>query len=202
MLVLLVHGLARSPLAMFGLAAALRRAGHHTRFFGYSAALESHPRIVRRLAARLRGLARPGRPVGLVGHSLGGLLLRSALAEVPELRVHHLVTLGTPQLPARGAQVASRWLPFRLYTRDCGRFLATPGVAPVPAVPYTLVAGTAGPTGRWSPFGDEPNDGLVGVAETRIRPGDAPLLVPTVHTFLMDHPAVRSAVVAAMMTDA
>ena len=57
MLIVLVHGLARTPLSLFGLAPALRRAGHHTRFFGYSPTLESLPRVVRRLTERLRSLA-------------------------------------------------------------------------------------------------------------------------------------------------
>lgn len=200
MLVLLAHGLGRTPLSLFGLAAHLRRAGCHTRFFGYSPTLESLPRIVARLTGVLRDLARRGEPVGLVGHSLGGLLLRTALAEVPELRVPQLVLLGSPNPPARAARLASRLFPFRLLTRGCGRFLCLADAVPVPTVPYTLVAGTAGPTGRFGPFGNEPNDGLVSVAECRITPADEPLTVPAVHTFLMDHPAVRAAVAAAMMT--
>ncbi|QDU21184.1 esterase/lipase family protein [Urbifossiella limnaea] len=197
MLILHVHGLGRKPLSMLGLAAALRRAGHRTRFFGYSPTLESVPRIVARLARLMRQLRGP---VGLVGHSLGGLLLRRALADVPALNVRRLVLLGSPNPPARAAILASRFAPFRWLTRDCGRFLRSSEAVPVPTVPYTLVAGTAGATGRWSPFGNEPNDGLVSVAETRILPADEPLLVPALHTFLMDHPAVQSAVVAAMIT--
>src|SRR5581483_8067521 len=126
MLTLLVHGLGRTPVSLFGLAPALRRAGHRTRFFAYSPTFEPLPRIVRRLADRLREMARPGRPVGLVGHSLGGLLLRLALPEVSGLRVHHLVMLGTPNRPPRLARWAWRRLPFRLLTGDCGRFLACP----------------------------------------------------------------------------
>ncbi|MFO0801277.1 MAG: alpha/beta fold hydrolase [Gemmataceae bacterium] len=197
MLVLLVHGLGRTPLSMFGLAAALRRAGHRTRFFGYSPTLETVPRIAARLARLLRQLRGP---VGLVGHSLGGLLLRRALADGPAPNVRRLVLLGSPNPPARAAVLASRVAPFRWLTRDCGRFLRSSEAVPVPAVPYTLVAGTAGATRRWSLFGGEPNDGLVSVAETRIVPADEPVLVPALHTFLMDHPAVRSVVVAAMMT--
>ena len=126
-LILLVHGLGRTPLSLFGLSAALRRAGSHTRFFGYSSTFEGVPRIVRRLAKRLRNLARCGEPVGLVGHSLGGLLLRKALPAAPALRVHHLVFLGTPARPPRMARLAWKWFPpFRSFTRDCGRFLMSP----------------------------------------------------------------------------
>ena len=119
---------------------------------------------------------------------------------MPEHHVRRLVLLGTPNPPARAALLASRFAPFRWLTRDCARFLRSSQAVPLPSVPYTLVAGTAGPTGRWSPFGNDPNDCLVGVAETRIVPTDVPLLVPAMHTFLMDHPAVRRAVAAAMMT--
>ncbi|MBN9518060.1 hypothetical protein J0H58_06000, partial [bacterium] len=200
MLILLVHGLGRTPVAMFGLAAHLRRAGHCTRFFGYSPTLESFPHILRRLTVRLRDLAQRKQPVGLVGHSLGGLLLRLAVADVPALQVHHLVTLGTPNPPARAAVLASRLFPFRCFARSCGRFLASGVAVPSPHVPCLRVAGVAGPTGRWSHFGGEPNDGLVSVAEVRTGPEDVPLLVPALHSFLMDHPAVRAAVAAAMMT--
>jgi len=203
MLVLLVHGLGRTPLSLFGLAPALRRAGHHTLFFAYSPTLESLPRILRRLTTKLRQLANAGRPIGLVAHSLGGLLLRKALSGVPDLRVHRLVMLGTPNRPPRLAALAWWWLPFRCFTRDCGRFLASPFLIPaipIPTVPYTLIAGTAGPRRSWLPHGDEPNDGIVSVSEVRVRDDDRPLLFPVWHSFMMDHPAVQRAVAAAMIT--
>lgn len=203
MLVLLVHGLGRTPLSLFGLAPALRRAGLRTRFFAYSPTLEPLPRIVRRLTAVLRALAARGRPVGLVGHSLGGLLLRMSLPAVPGLRVRHLVMLGTPNRPPRLGRRAWRFLPFRLLTRGCGQLLAGPDAIPalpVPAVPYTLIAGTAGPVGRWSPFGDDPNDGVVAVGEIPVRDADPVLRFPVWHTVMMNDTRVQRAVAVTMMS--
>jgi pimeloyl-ACP methyl ester carboxylesterase len=199
MLVLLVHGLGRTPVSLFGLAAALRRAGHRTRFFAYSPTFESLPRIVRRLTNRLRSLATQGRAIGLVGHSLGGLLLRLALDRTPEVRVHHFVMLGTPNRGSLMAQQASRWLPFRVFTGECGRFLAATtsfeGLPPL-RVPCTVIAGTGGPLGRLWVFGREPNDGIVSVTEATIE-SDSTTTLAALHSFLMDYPEVRKRVLAA-----
>jgi pimeloyl-ACP methyl ester carboxylesterase len=203
MIVLLIHGLGRTPGSMFGLGAALRRDGHHTRYFGYSPTFESLPRVVNRLVRQLRRLAVRGQPVGLVGHSLGGLLLRKALLEVPELQVHRLLMLGTPNRPPRIAAYFWRWRLFRLVTRECGNFLASPDLIPklpVPTVPYTIIAGTAGPRRSWLAFGDELNDGIVMVSETQITDADEPVLVPAFHSFLMDVPQVQAVVEAAFRT--
>jgi pimeloyl-ACP methyl ester carboxylesterase len=197
MQLLLVHGLGRTPVSFFGLASALRKAGHRTQFFGYSPTFESFARIVRRLALRLRRLASRGQPVGLIGHSLGGLLLRLAFQEVPELRVHHFIMLGTPNRPPRMARIAWKWLPFRWFTCECGRFLASPNEflrLVSPGVPYTVIAGTSGPCGRYSPFGDEPNDGLVAVFETTIDSGGEVVKAPAFHSTMMDAALVRKKV--------
>ena len=49
MRVLLIHGLARTPLSLLGLARDLRRAGHRTELVAYSGALESYQGIVTRV---------------------------------------------------------------------------------------------------------------------------------------------------------
>ena len=204
MKVLLVHGLGRTPCSMFGLGAALRRAGHRTLYFGYSPTLESLPTILSRLKTKLQFLARDGEPVGLAAHSLGGLLLRLSLLEVPELRVHHFAMLGVPNRPPRIAACFWKWRLFRAFTRQCGRFLASaeaiPAI-PLPTYPYTVIAGTAGPRHPRLLFGTEPNDGIVAVSETRLRDEDQPRLFPLLHSFIMDDRAVQHAVLAAMMSE-
>jgi pimeloyl-ACP methyl ester carboxylesterase len=198
MRVLLAHGLARTPLSLAKLARAVKGAGHETRMFGYVAFAESYDDIRARLVAELREMAADPAPVGLIGHSLGGLLFRHALADVPELNVHRLIMLGTPNRSPRMARLAVRWGLWRIWSRSCGELLASPDAymnIPAPRVPYTIIAGTAGWPSPKSPFGDEPNDGFVAVSETRIRDEDEPSLFPVLHTFMMNDAAVQQRIV-------
>jgi pimeloyl-ACP methyl ester carboxylesterase len=187
---LLIHGLGRTPVSMFPLAGPIRRAGLRTHFFGYSTTLESMTRIVSRLRRKLE----EHRPEFLVAHSLGGILLRRVLAEWPQPFVRHFVMLGTPNQSPRLARYFWRWWLFRRFAGSCGNFLATPAEydrLPPPNVPCTVIAGTSGPTGRFSPFGNEPNDGIVSVSETRIEPRWDPIRVPAAHTLMMRHREVH-----------
>ncbi len=161
-------------------------------------------RTRQRLVRLLQNLARRSAAVGLIGHSLGELLLRVAVTDVPELNVHRLVYLGTPQVPPRMARWAWRWFPpFRVWAGDCGRWLITPErmaqLPPLEHVPFTLIAGAAGPRGRWLPLGEAENDLIVTVEECRL-PGVEPVRVPVWHGFLMDHPAVQRLILT-MMTE-
>jgi len=77
MRVILVHGLARTPLSLAGLARDLRRSGHRTDLVAYSGALESYAGIVARVRRRLEATAAARDPYALIGHSLGGLIVRA-----------------------------------------------------------------------------------------------------------------------------
>lgn len=176
---------------MFPLVGVVRRAGLRTHFFGYSSALEPLDRIVRRLVRTIHRI----RPKFLIVHSLGGLLCRLALAEVAKHEVQHLIMLGTPNRPPRLAAYFWKWLPFRAFAGTSGKFLAHPEEyvrLPTPTIPCTVIAGTAGPVGRLSLFGSEPNDGIVSVGETHL-PGADEVLVPAWHTWMMAHPAAHAA---------
>ena len=60
--------------------------------------------------------------------------------------------------------------------------------------PYTIVAGTGGLRGFWSPFGDELNDGIVALNETRLSHQDQIIQLPVFHTFMMNDPIVQKTV--------
>jgi pimeloyl-ACP methyl ester carboxylesterase len=194
MQVILAHGLGRSRLSMLLLGRRLGLKGHSVEYFSYSALTETHEAILARLVARLRYWAAREKEVGLVGHSFGGLLFREGLALVPELKVRHLVMLGTPNRPPRLAARIYNKQPFRLLRGFCGELLANPSwyrSLPAIHVPYTLVAGTRGWRGALSPFDNELNDGIVAVSETIVHDTDQPVLLPAIHTFIMNSRAVH-----------
>lgn len=196
MRLLLVHGMGRTPLSLARLARFLRKEGYQVERLGYVAALESFDRIRRRVRHRLEALARTGEAYALIGHSLGGLALRAALCGL-EAGPAHLVMLATPNQPSRLARRLHRLWPYRLVCGDSGQLLARPEFflqIPTPAVPYTIIAGSAGPRGRRSPFGEDTNDWVVAVEETKVVPGDRPTILPVGHTFMMNDRRVQLAI--------
>jgi hypothetical protein len=199
MRVLLIHGLARTPLSLLGLARDLRRDGHQTELVAYSGTLESYHRIVARVRRRFEAAAHSGQPYAAVAHSLGGLMVRAALSNWPTQwpLPQNLIMLGTPSRVPRLAQRFHRWWPYRLVNGECGQLLAQPKFfvdLPQPAVPTTVIAGNRGWPRALSLFGGEPNDGVVAVEETHLGAAAALIELPASHTFMMNNRQVRAAV--------
>lgn len=195
--ILLVHGMGRTPLSMWRMARALRRAGTATELFGYVAAWQTVEQIVGRLRARLETMADADYVV--IGHSLGGLLLRAAVAALPPgiRRPHRIIMLATPNHSPRLAQRFEHAWWYRALNGDAGALLAHESrMAEIPPldVPCTIIAGTRGVNGRWSPFGNETNDGLLSVAETEMAGADEWISLPLRHPFIMNDAGVRELV--------
>lgn len=199
MKILLIHGLSRTPLSLISLDWCLQNSGWSTEQFGYLASAETFDRIVQRLRVRLQILASQGN-YGIVAHSLGGLLTRVALGLGSITQPEHFVMLGTPNQPPRLAPYAWRLPPFRWWTGQCGFNLTDPAFfASLPAIGshYTIIAGTGGPRGVWSPFGDELNDGIVALSETRLSGQDKIVQFPVMHTFMMNDSQVQKMILQA-----
>ena len=196
MKILLIHGLSRTSLSLLSLEWYLQQTGRKTEQFSYLAVTETFDRIVERLQIRLQTLASQG-AYGIVAHSLGGLLTRAALGLGSIEPPKHIVMLGTPNQLPRLAPHAWRLPPFRWWTGQCGFNLTDPNFfASLPRIesPYTIVAGTGGMRGFLSPFGDEPNDGIVALSETRLSHDDRLVQLPVMHTFMMNNSRVQKTV--------
>ncbi len=200
MKILLIHGLSRTPLSLLGLEWHLQQKGQATEQFSYLAVAETFDRIVERLRVRFQALGSQG-SYGIIAHSLGGLLTRAALGLEPIKLPQHIVMLGTPNKLPRLAPHAWRVPLFRWWTGQCGLNLADPDFfASLPKIEsnYTIVAGTGGLRGSWSPFGNELNDGIVALNETRLSDRDQIVQLPVMHTFMMNDSRVQKTVVQAL----
>lgn len=156
--------------------------------FGYVAAFQDFSSIRARLAAKILALAGQDDYV-LIGHSLGGVLLRAAVASLPEdIRLpRRIFLLGSPVKPSRLARKLRDKTIYRTFTGDCGQLLSSETrmaeIGPAP-VPTTSIAGIAGLTGKYSLFEEELNDGIVSVSETNAEWITEEIYVPILHTFL------------------
>lgn len=186
--VLFVHGMGRYSVSGWQMLWHLRRAGLKTSTFGYSATTATFNNISLRLAAKIGKILETEELV-LVGHSLGGVLLRDAISSLPNdsKMPLHLFLLGSPIQPSRLAKKLASNIFYRSITRDCGQLLGS--VQRMAAIEPALIATTSivgirGLKGRFSPFKDEANDGVVSVSEVSAEWIWDQVQVPIMHTFL------------------
>jgi pimeloyl-ACP methyl ester carboxylesterase len=180
-LVVLVHGLGRTPLSMLPMALALRREGYEVLNFSYSSYGPSVAEIGARLASAVRSRTPAGAPrrVHFVGHSLGNVVIRWTLEYDRPDATGRVVMLAPPN---QGSEVANRlerglsWLlaPLPELTTDS---LSTVRRLPPPeGVEFAVLAGD--------------RDGKVSVTETYLTGARDHRVVPSRHTFIMLRPSV------------
>jgi hypothetical protein len=191
----LIHGMGRTPLAMSLLAARLQRASIRPHLFGYSVTFERWDRCVQRLEKFIVRRVGASEYI-IVGHSLGTVLGRAVLP-----RLSHppaACFLLTP--PTRACKAARHFAAFpltKLLGGEMAQLLADQEFMdslPPTRVPMKIYAGTAGPRGRYSPFGNEPNDSVLTVKEM-LLPGVPVQTLPVLHTFIMNSKAVTNDIV-------
>lgn len=181
-LVVLVHGMGRTPFSMLLLELHLEEEGYRVLNFGYSSYGPDVATIGQELAnAVAHELAvRPATRVHFVGHSLGNIIVRWTLAsEPPQAELGRFVMLAPPN---QGSAAADRMAPYigwllkpiaELRTSD-----STVRAIPPPAgIDYAIVAGR--------------KDGKVSIAESCLAGARAHVVIPSAHTFIMLPPSTH-----------
>jgi pimeloyl-ACP methyl ester carboxylesterase len=139
--VLCIHGITQNGSNLWGIRRALERRGRPTRAVSMGRFGLPMRAYVRRVAAVLRDLATtsPDGTVDVVAHSLGGVVLRLAVADDPTLGacLGNVVTLGTPH----AGTASTRGLPLRPIRELGRRSEVIGGLAPLPARALTTIAG-------------------------------------------------------------
>jgi hypothetical protein len=171
---------------MLLLAARLRFAGLRPKMFMYCVCFEDWQTCTNRLHSFIRKNCSQDGYI-IIGHSLGGVLARAILPKL-EIQPLALFLLASPTRACKAARRFAGLSLYRLMFGEMGQLLAQPRFMdnlPSPSVPTRIYAGIAGPTGRFSPFGEHANDGLLTLDETRLS--DTPLLtLRWFHTYIMN----------------
>jgi pimeloyl-ACP methyl ester carboxylesterase len=139
----------------------------------------------------------PGRPVHFITHSLGGILLRSLLAEDPEMPAARVVMLAPPN---SGSEIVDWSRSHPLIHRllgPAGRALGSDGI-PISLPPFpgrieaAVIMGRRCTLPLFKHLLDDDNDGIVSAAKGRIEGLQRFTVIDADHTFIQVHPeAIR-----------
>lgn len=169
--VVLLHGLGRSEAAMWFLASRIEAAGFDVVRIGYDSLGAPPERILAAVSQKIDACCKGSpRPVHLVGHSLGGLIIRAYLAE-NELRTPgRVVLIATPNAgtPLVDAYRDSWWMDLAGPT---AKSLGTdpdsfPNSLPAPDYPLGVIAGVR--DARFVDLIPGDDDGLVPLDSTKV----------------------------------
>jgi pimeloyl-ACP methyl ester carboxylesterase len=194
--VVLIHGALRSRAGWLPVAWWLQRQGFEPIPFGYATRREPLERHAERLAEVLAARSRDAIPVlGLLTHSMGGLVARAYLSQYGAQQSHaqRLVMLAPPN---QGSAIVEARAEDRLFRAAYGRAvdaLHPTAVAQMPALPQTCDALVLS-AGRGDARGFNPrirgdDDGVVSVAETHLAGSDREF-IGGLHSFVQWRPSV------------
>lgn len=202
--VVLLHGLARGKTAMWLLASRIEKAGFDVIRVGYDSLRDPPDAILADVARQIDECCSALRtPVHLVGHSLGGLMIRAYLAQHRLANLGRVVLIGTPN---NGTPIVDRlgeswWLELAGPTAGV---LGTgpesfPATLPDPDYPVGVIAGVR-ESGLASDFIPGADDGLVPVESTRLSGMTDFIIVESGHSFMRYSEDVARQTVAFLQT--
>jgi len=176
-LVVLVHGIGAHRWVMWPLQRRLQQAGFLTHNFGY-ASWRSIAQTADRWIVRVRQVIEREKPdiVHVVGHSMGCIVARQALAQWTPTEFRRMVML-TP--PSRGTPTADRVSPYLGWCVPPVRELQTGptslvNLLPLPTYPFAVVRAA--------------RDFIIPATHVDLPAAAASLTVPTFHSTVLFHP--------------
>ena len=199
-LVILIHGLHQTAWIMRPLAKRLQAAGFKTHQFGYRSMRDGIQTNSQRLNKWLEENHHPDELIHLVGHSLGGLIIRDFVTQYPKWQIGRCVTLGTPHLGSVCADYIWRLTPAVVGRSYVDALDGT--VAPLPEhITLGVIAGNR-PYGLGQIFLQYHNrklrqahnslldehlvhDGTVYLKETKLEAAADHLILPVSHTGML-----------------
>lgn len=201
-IVILLHGLIRSRSSMEGMAKYVREKGDYSTIcFSYAstrAGVADHAKALRDVVSHLEGV----QEINFVAHSLGNLVIRHYLGDqmaaspskTIDSRIRRIVMLAPPN---NGADLAERLRNnpiFRVVFGVSGKELAErwgelEKRLAVPPCQFGIIAGGGGRATNPLLSGDD--DLVVRVDETRLPGARDFVVVPSIHSFIMDRDDVR-----------
>ena len=198
--IVLLHGILRTRRCMARLEKAFAAQGYAVLNIGYPSSKQDIPSLAATLWPQVEAFAETLDKLHFVGFSMGGLLVRSMIAQFAPAKLGRVVMLGTPN---RGSQVADRllgWMLYQMLYGPSGQQLGTQSetIAKLPESLPCEVGVIAGdfpyyPHAMfWLPKG---NDGMVSIASTHLQAEADHLILPVSHSLMpMDPRVVKQAV--------
>jgi alpha-beta hydrolase superfamily lysophospholipase len=187
--VVLLHGLGRTPLSMTALWLAARSRGYRVINWHYRSAFGSVADHAQAFAAEVAPRIANAPRVHFVTHSLGGIVVRQFLATNALPNLGRVVMLAPPN---RGSEVADVLQRSKLIarcvvpTRELGTSATSvPSNLPPATFPVGVIAGSRSHIplfSRW--MNDVPNDGVVAVERTKLDGMSDFVVLPRTHTML------------------
>jgi pimeloyl-ACP methyl ester carboxylesterase len=193
----LLHGLGRTRYSLWPVAREAARRGYHVHNLGYPSRRASIEELAESVGRRIRNVAGDGGVLDIVTHSMGGIVIRAAVAfgTLPAETIRRVVMLAPPN---HGSEVADRLRDFRFYrlaTGPAGQQIGTsddsvPQRLPPPPFEVGIVAGRRSTNSLFSRLLGAEGDGKVTVESAHLDGMRELIVVDRSHTFIMWAPDV------------